>query len=162
MELTQEYLLQNLNYDPETGVVKWRISGKGRQMGIALGSEKGNGYLTIRLLGIQYLLHRVIWLYCEGSWPKGVIDHKDTDKKNNRRLNLRDVEQTVNNQNLRKAQENSRTGVLGVRQCKSKFHANIGVAGKSKYVGSYDTVEEASAAYQAAKEKYHSEAVNGH
>lgn len=162
MELTHAYVLENLTYDEITGAVQWRLPGKGRKMGVNLGSEKGNGYLTIRLLGVQYLIHRVIWLHKTGAWPDGVIDHKDTNKINNAWLNLRDVTQKVNNQNIVKAQENSKTGILGVRECKGRYHANIGVAGKSRFLGSFGTASEAGAAYQKAKAKYHSEAINGH
>ena len=159
-ELTHQYLLDNLKYDAEAGILTWRLAGKGRRMGKPLGSDKGNGYLTVRILGLQYMLHRVIWFYCKGEWPKNDIDHEDQNKHNNRIGNLRDFTKTLNNQNLKTAKSSSKLGILGVRQVKGKFHANIGVNSKSVYLGSFDTIEEATEAYQAGKVKYHAGALN--
>lgn len=158
-ELTHQYLTDNLNYDPETGTFTWKIPGKGRIMGKPLGSNHSNGYIELRFAGKLYLVHRLAWFHCTGSWPKYHIDHKDNDRTNNRISNLRDVTRTINNQNLGKAQSNSKTGTLGVRQCKDRFHANIGVNSKNIFLGSFPTLESAAEAYRLGKEKYHAGAM---
>lgn len=158
-ELTHEYLLNKLNYNPETGVFAWNISHNGTIVGKPVGSDRGNGYLAIRLLNKTYLLHRLAWFYVYAKWPDKCIDHIDNNRKNNRISNLRDVDRTLNNQNYRNAQTNSKTGVLGVRKCKDRFHANIGVNSKSIFLGSFPTLEQASEAYRLGKEKYHVGAV---
>lgn len=155
MELTHEYLVDNLHYDPETGVFTWKLPGKGRQTEKVLGSDHGTGYLTLRILGVQQYLHRLAWFYVHGKWPDNAIDHINGVRADNRIANIRDVTRTVNNQNLQGAQENSKSGYLGVREHKGRFHANIGVNSKSKFLGSFDTAELASEAYQQAKLELH-------
>lgn len=52
----------------------------------------------------------------------------------------------------------NKTGVRGVTikkgAIKNKYQANIGIKGKTIYLGSFDTLEEAAAARKAAEEKY--------
>jgi hypothetical protein len=50
---------------------------------------------------------------------------------------------------------NNSTGVLGVCEYGTKFHAQIGAKGKRYSLGLFDTVEEAAAAYAAAKAELH-------
>jgi len=93
-----------------------------------------------------------------GAWPQFEIDHKDTNRTNNRWGNLRDVPHAVNVQNRRKAQRNSRTGVLGVfSQTPGRFYSRIEADSHRvrKYLGTFDSAEAAHAAYVAAKRELH-------
>jgi len=85
------------------------------------------------------------------------IDHRDRDKLNNRRRNLR-VSTSSNNKMNRGARSDSRTGFKGVFNRGSKqrpFQAYINVDGHRTYLGQYVTAVEAARAYnKAAKQLF--------
>jgi hypothetical protein len=102
-----------------------------------------------------FMLHRICWIHYYGVEPKQDIDHIDCDKTHNAIFNLREVSKTVNSQNQRKAKSNNQLGVLGVSRNGSKFKAVICVNKATIYLGTFNTVEEASSAYLDAKRAYH-------
>lgn len=108
-----------------------------------------NGYLCIRVDYKLYLAHRLAWMYMVGSWPKDQIDHIDRKRDNNKFSNLREATTEENAQNA--------SNVVGYSydSFSSKWKAQIGVNGKNKHLGRFNTEEEAKAAYVAAKEQYH-------
>jgi len=114
------------------------------------------GYWRISIKGKQYAAHRLIWLYHNKSYPKFVIDHINGDSTDNRIENLRDVTQKTNLQNLTKSKSNNKLGSLGVRVRGNKYLTGICIGGKSKHLGTFDTLELAELVYQEAKRKYHS------
>jgi len=156
--LTADFVRATLLYDPETGVFTWRPTPLqlSREGTVAGGPSKAGWRLTLK--GERHLAHRVAWLYMTGAWPQFEIDHKDTNRTNNRWGNLRDVPHAVNVQNRRKAQRNSRTGVLGVfSQTPGRFYSRIEADSHRvrKYLGTFDSAEAAHAAYVAAKRELH-------
>jgi hypothetical protein len=60
-----------------------------------------------------------------GTWPKNQIDHIDGDRANNRISNLRDVSQSINQQNLKRSRVRSKSGFLGVSPSFGRFRAAI-------------------------------------
>lgn len=144
-DLTYEEVAEWLTYDPDTGSLKWIA---GRRVGHEAGTLN-RGYLQVNIRGSIYRAHRLAWLLHTGSWPTNVIDHIDRNPSNNRISNLRDVPQAINNQNVRAL------GATYHRQRK-KWCAQIKIGGgRKKHLGLFETQEEASAAYFAAKAKYH-------
>lgn len=150
-----------LDYNPLTGVFTRKVSTGGRY-GSAIGSVAGmlsreSGYILISLESLQYRAHRLAWLYMTGVWPSGDIDHMDGARANNKWANLRDVDKTVNAQNKRKAQSNSKTGLLGACWATRDrtYIARIKVDGKYKTLGYFETAEEAHGAYVTAKRQLH-------
>lgn len=88
--VSHQTLLDTLDYDPLTGEFRWKIATSRRvKVGAVAGSRASHGYTTIRLLGKLYYAHILAWFYVKGLWPTGLIDHRDTDRSNNRILNLR-------------------------------------------------------------------------
>ena len=144
------------SYDPETGEVTRRLTtGTRSQAGAVVGSDDMHGYLTVRFGKRSYKIHRLAWLIAHGCWPVGDVDHINGMRSDNRLTNLRDVSRGVNLQNQRKAPNNKSTGVLGVYADKGKFYARISIQNKSKHLGTYATIAEASAVYVAAKRALH-------
>jgi hypothetical protein len=98
-------------------------------------------------------LHREIGERVHGApIPKGyVIDHINGDTMDNRRANLRVVSLTVNTWNQHRASRRSATGAIGVQVRDGKFRAYICTGYRKRHLGTFDTVEEASAARLAAE-----------
>lgn len=157
MTLTAEQLKTTLDYDAETGVFTWRIRpSKAVKAGDVAGCvEKRIGYITIGITGRIYKAHRLAWLYTHGEWPRGLIDHINGNKADNRICNLRDVFADGNSQNVRKPNVRNKSGFMGVIWFQNKWRASMSVNGKSKWLGDYSTPEEAHQVYLEAKRKYH-------
>lgn len=156
--LTAERLREVLSFDRHTGEFKWLIALSRRvQAGAVAGSKTHYGYSAIRIDGKIYPAHRLAWLHMHGDWPVGQIDHINTIKTDNSERNLRDVTRTVNQQNRKQAQSNSKTGLLGVcfDKRKSKYLAQIKAPGRGKFIGYFDDSNDAQAAYLDAKRKSH-------
>lgn len=155
MTLTREMLCNIFDYDPSGNLI-WKVK---KAVNTVVGSIAGciddKGYRTIRLGGKNYKAHRLIWLYHHGEWPKNGIDHIDRDPGNNRIENLRDVSRALNN--LNRSLPNS-TGYAGVRQTRQgRFAAQIGANGQKAHLGTFDTPEEAHAAFKRAHAFVHGE-----
>ena len=87
--------------------------------------------------------------------PAGFFcDHKNGNGVDNRRHNLRIVTNAQNQMN-KGTYKTSTTGAKGVIVDHGKYKASIKLNGRSRHLGMFKTVEEASAAYQkAAKELF--------
>lgn len=127
------------------------------KVGGRAGSNHEKDYRIIGILGGMYYEHRLVWLLHNGSWPNGDTDHINHDKQDNRIENLRDVSHSENIQNQIYARADNKLGVAGVcfHKASGKFCAQIGLKGKKVYLGVFDTAQEASDAYRAAKKHYH-------
>jgi hypothetical protein len=155
--LTCERLKELLHYDPDTGVFTWRVwRGFNAKPGAVAGSKHGK-YLGISIDKTKYYAQRLAWVYMTGAWPINEIDHRDTDKFNNRFANLREATHSDNQQNLRKARSHNHAGFLGVHldHRVGRYMSRITVAGKEHYLGCYATAEEAHEVYIAAKRRLH-------
>lgn len=156
--LTAELVRELLHYDPETGRFAWRLGRFGtRGAGGRAGYADPRGYRKICVAGRMYWEHRLAWLYVNGTWPSDQIDHVNGVKGDNRIANLREATRSENQGNLRQARSDSKTGLLGVHWNKpnKKFMAQIMFSGKQKYLGLFNTAEEAHQAYLVAKRELH-------
>jgi len=134
-----------------------RLKQSGVKQGKISGSLSNEGYLVTSVDQKLYKCHRLAWLYMTGEWPQGQIDHINGIRSDNRFENLRDVAKQINLENQRKAQRrNKSTGVLGTFKNGAKFAARITHNHTKNYLGTFNTIEEASAAYVAAKRMFHS------
>ena len=155
--LTAERLREVLDYDPETGVFVRKVAKRGCRAGSVAGSVMKIGYVEIGVNGERHLAHRLAWFWVHGVLPNGYIDHIDGDKANNRIANLRDVDQTVNMQNLKTARrDNTSCGLLGVCPNRKRWAAQIIVKGVTYHLGTFDTPEQAHQVYIGAKRLLHS------
>lgn len=151
-------LRECLFYDPETGVFIWQVvrSGGRAKPGVQAGAKPNvYGYIKIGIDGQWYPAHRLAWFYVYGEWPKKFIDHIDGQKTNNRIKNLRDVSTSVNMQNRKIAPSHSVTGLLGATPSRGRFQSTIKDGDGHKFLGRFDTAEEAHQVYLTAKRKMH-------
>lgn len=157
MSLTAERLRELLQYHPESGFFFWRVDrGAKEKAGDVAGDLQDTGCWRICVDYTRYKAHRLVWLYVTGEWPEAFIDHINGNKLDNRFENLRDVSKAVNTQNQRRARaDNKSCGLLGVSRNRKRWMANITVDRKPHYLGTFDTPEEAHAAYVAAKRVLH-------
>lgn len=147
-----------IEYDPETGLFRWKVHQGGRRKAGWFEGAEEHGYRSISVRGRLQRAHRIAWLLMTGEWPELTIDHIDGNRANNRWSNLREVPHKINSHNVRRASKNSKTGVLGVIPSgsqKSPYIAGIRVDGKRIHLGSFATLKEAEAAYLKAKRKLH-------
>ena len=153
--LTQARLKELLHYDPETGLFVRKFSRGGTKAGSIAGTINGHGYVQICIDRKIYGAHRLALLYMTGEFPPQDTDHRNGIKIDNRFKNLRPASKMLNQQNRTKAHRNNPQGVLGVGKDRNRYVARIKHQGKSIYLGGFDTIAEAGAAYQAAKRKFH-------
>lgn len=153
----QEFLKSRLAYDQETGVFT-RIKGVPGNKG-SVGNIAGNvgneGYVVINFQGKKKKAHRLAWLYMTGYWPEKDIDHLNGNRSDNRWINLRAADDSINAQNQRGASSNNKSGYLGVSQVGNRFKAMIRSEGKILYLGLYKTAAEAHEAYIETKRLIH-------
>lgn len=158
-DLTVARLRELLEYNPETGEFTRRVSLiSNYPVGSVAGSITKTGYIGITVDGCRHLAHRLAVLYMTDKWPEQEVDHRDGVRANNRWENLREATVAENATNRRRSRSNSQSGYLGVRatQRGGRWRAAIAVDGKEKHLGTFDTPEQAHAAYLEAKRQIHS------
>ena len=103
----------------------------------------------------NFTVHRLVAkAFLENPDNKQMIDHTDENKANNNVKNLRWATASENGCNRGK-QINNKSNYKGVcfNKSRNKYIAQIRINGKTKHLGYYETVEEASRVYDAkAKE----------
>lgn len=115
------------------------------------------GYVVGRPEGFQnsITLHR--WLMLGAEKVEVTIDHRDRDKLNNRRTNLRICTQGENAKNT-SIPTNNTSGAKGVSQTPGgRWRARIWLDRVEIHIGTFDSVEDASAAYDRAALDLHGE-----
>jgi len=159
--ITHAGLLSLLDYDADTGHFYWRVQAARRvHLGDRAGRPVGgHGYRSINIGGIRYPEHHLAWFYVHGAWPADFIDHRNLQRDDNRIANLREATASQNRQNTR-VQKNNTSGFKGVTRNGSRWAAEIMVDGARIRLGRFDTPEQASAAYIAAKKRLHTHYVD--
>ena len=152
MIITQEYLKSILKYNKETGIFTWLK----RNGNIAGTLNKISGYIIISINNKNYRAHRLAWLYMTGNFPVNQMDHINRIRNDNRFENLREATNQENDFNKGEYKNNT-SGYKGVflNKEKNKWQAQIGINGKNINLGYFTNPEDASAAYETAKAKYH-------
>lgn len=147
-----EEVRDRIYYEPETGEVYWikpskyKYYLKGAEAGYY---SKQSGYYDIKFIGKSFRLHRIIWLYMTGEWPKGQIDHINQVRSDNRWLNLRDV---TNRQNSHNRKSNNK--YIGVyKRGLNRWEAQTTFEGKCYYLGSFNSEQKALKVYSKFKEE---------
>lgn len=156
--LTAERVRELLDYDPNTGIFKWRRLTRYHTRGDKTGTRDKDGRLRINVDRHRCISNRLAWLYMTGEWPTGFVDHRDNDPTNDRWDNLRLASAIENGRNRGKTKRN-KTGFKGVsiHRRTGKFVAHINLGRRDKNLGYFDSAEEAHAAYCRAAAEIHGE-----
>ena len=161
--VTKERLKSILEY--KEGDFYWKITGKGiKHKGCLAGSIRNTGYRAIRIYGKLYQAHNLVWLYFNGEYIPGSVDHKNGNRIDNRIENLRKATKSENAMN-KCIQSNNTSGVTGVffRKDTGKWSACIGkgkviengivVKSGRRYLGCFDSFEDAVKARKDAEKE---------
>jgi hypothetical protein len=164
--LDQDLVREFIDYNPETGVMKWKARNEShfkskanaaqwntRYAGKLIGSEHWKGYLTCRINYKAYRIHRVAWCHANGDTEMH-IDHINGIKTDNRLINLRLVDNQENHRNMRMRADNS-SGVTGVYWNKRYSYWVVQIAmpcGKKRSLGCFRCLDEAKR-YRAFAQK---------
>lgn len=163
--MTADDLREILDYDPITGIFRWRwrndvqlcvnrrLAGK-----IAGGPKSDGGYTKIRINGQDHQAHRLAWLHVYGEWPLGDLDHRDMVGTHNWIANLRPATrpQNVANTGLRITNVSGAKGVHWDK-CHQRWRVRITLNGKKNHLGYFHDREVAAAVYATAAEKFYGE-----
>lgn len=159
MTITQEELKKILHYDHDTGefIYIYRTSNRVKVGGTA-GTKvkpKKKTYLAVTIKCKSYYLHRLAWLYIYGSFPANEIDHINGNGSDNRIVNLREVDSTNNNRNMKLFCTNN-SGIVGVSWHKAlyKWSSQITINYKKIHLGYFKNISDAAIARKEAEVKY--------
>lgn len=129
------------------------------------GSEAGwmdkDGYIVVTIRGKKLRAARLVMMIHGVDVPKRMhVDHINGNITDNRIENLRIATPSQNSCN-RRTQINNTTGAKGCVKAGKKYQAQIQVAGRYVYLGRFNTLNEAKAAYSLARTYLHGEFSNG-
>lgn len=115
-ELTQERLKEVLKYDPISGAFYWvKTRGGCAIRGMYAGCiDRGKGYRRIMIDRKLYATSKLAWLYMTGSFPNGLIAHKNGVNSDDSWENL--VEETASSIAVKNNINRGFEGITGVRQ----------------------------------------------
>lgn len=149
--ISRDRLRELLDYNPETGIFTWKVSGARNRAGHRAGHPGPGGRWVIGLDGDLYYGARLAWFYVHGEWPKGKIVQKSDDKSDCRIEILEDRTQA---QVVAGSKVNAlnKSGLKGVswNKAKAKWVAMITRDGVQHYLGAFHTKEEGAEAYNRA------------
>ena len=140
--------------DPETGILTWKITLSPRAVAgkVAGCIEKRRKYVLVRIDGVLYRAHVLIWFMLHGEWCPREIDHWDRVTSNNRPSNLRKATESQQSQN-KAMQSNNTSGYRGVTAAKDgcRWTAQYQLFGKNHYLGTFASKEEAAEVARIAR-----------
>lgn len=144
--LTVDEVHRLFRYEPETGLVYWRVRRSNVvKLDKPVGCPNGRGYLQVRVNGRLYQVHNVIWVLQHGHWPEKEVDHRNRSKGDNRDGNLK---QSTRREQLLNRATCGKHGFKGVARGKfGRFRAYVLIAGKAKHLGMFDTAYKAALAF---------------
>jgi len=169
-----ERLQECFIYAPDTGELRWRIRPRehfitqgawatwnsknaGKRAGM-IHEDKRHHRISrhVRIDGIRYWEHRVIFKMMTGIEPGNNLDHADGNASNNVWSNIRTANHFEQGWN-RKLRYDNKFGYRGIFPIRNRWQAKIFIYGKNKHLGMFDTPEEAGAAYEAEARRLHGE-----
>jgi hypothetical protein len=149
--------LQDLfDYNPVTGVLRWKVNRSNVKAGTVVTCQDGKGYLLVTINKRMHKAHRVAWMLHHQSCipPNILIDHVNGVKDDNRAINLRLATKQQNSANLRGCNRSNKTseirGVCWYRNY-NKWRSYVRYNGKMITIGYFATKEEAARAVEVKR-----------
>lgn len=89
-DLTAEEVRALLDYDPDTGVLTWRVrpKNKAKWKSLEAGRLNNSGTRQISIRGREYTARRLVWLCVHGDWPTAPVEPANGDPDDLRLTNL--------------------------------------------------------------------------
>lgn len=113
--------------------------------------------ITINKKRKRLTLHRLIMGVESISWKKIQIDHKNTNKLDNRKCNLRRCSSSQNQINKILPRKDNTSKNIGVSFRKGKWNASIGINGKKIFLGAFRNKKDAIKIRKEAEEDFFGE-----
>jgi hypothetical protein len=154
--LTADHLRTLFECDESTGIFTRLITtAPNAKIGSCPGNIDRDGYLYFSIGKRKFKSHRLVWLYFNGEWPNGEIDHIDGNPSNNALSNLRVTDRYGNTRNCKISALNT-SGFKGVSKLsESKWGAYFKKNKKMRWLGTFTSAEAAYNAYcENAKAEY--------
>ena len=85
---TQIRLKKLLSYDPNTGLLTWKVNKGTAKAGEIAGSMHCDNTRRIRIDGKNHLVHRIIWLFMTGHNSSYWLSHINQDHGDNAWANI--------------------------------------------------------------------------
>ncbi|MFT5766721.1 MAG: hypothetical protein ACI9DH_000540 [Halioglobus sp.] len=153
----QNDILENLHYNPYTGIFLWTSSNCARKKGAIAGHFTIYGYRDVQFKYTFISLHRIAFLFMTGVMPDDSlsVDHINGVRDDNRWCNIRLVSSRENAQNQSIGTLN-KSGVMGVCWIKGiqKWRASIKAEGRRIELGNREDWFEAVCLRKSANNKY--------
>lgn len=144
LNITQAELKNKLEYNSE-GYLVWINSNK-RYLNKKAGyADSQTGYRLINFDKTMHFEHRLIYLYHFGYVLK-IIDHINSNRRDNRIENLRESNSFLNSINSKK-QQKAKTPYKGVSKAGNKYRTWINIEGSQIHLGTYFCIEDAAMVY---------------
>lgn len=145
-----------LRYDKSTGIFFWKVNSGARTVSGKMAGTIVDGYVRISVKRKQFKAHRIAWLFSYGEWPINEVDHINSIRNDNRIENLRLARKEDNQRNvgIRRTNTSGYRGVCFHKESK-RWRAQCWVNGKRNQLGSFDTAELASNAYESFVKVHH-------
>lgn len=149
-------LLNEIDYNPSTGVFTRKVSAGNSKAGSVVGNLSKKGYLKAMVQGKYVKMHQLAWFYVHGRWPGSQLDHINRIKQDNRIENLRVSDTSANCLNQAGPRVNNRSGLQGVHRIPKtgRYRAACTVRGFKHDLGVFATAEEAHQAYVSFKSNH--------
>lgn len=154
--ITQAELKELFDYHPD-GFLIWKKQISIRSpIGKIVGPSSflKQGYRKCGIYGKKYPQHILIYIWHHGQ-PKNTVDHKDTNRANNRIENLRDA--TMRQQCMNRSKLKDKVLPKGVYKKGKKVCAIIRVHQKNIWLGTYTEISDAQEAYKQAATQHFGE-----
>lgn len=146
------YIDRNFDYDAEEGTL-WRMCGRQEADWRECTNYNAKGYLQVGIGNRRNFIvlrgHNICWYLKKGEWPEKEVDHRDTNKANNKWSNLRLADRSIQQLNRNRSGKYL-PGVCFYRYGSNHFMARIQHNGISETIGCFPTEIMAHEAYREA------------